>query len=120
MEWLVVVDPISEARGGRFFRDPLATRDPHDIKGVARSRPERNVWEDDDHLGVGEELVVTARPLPPLLVPLRQMAKLHPQDTCLDGVEPAVVPLGVVAGFSRLTMVPQHLAAPRQSLVVSR
>src|SRR5438093_300165 len=33
---------------------------------------------------------------PALVVPLRQRTGLHPQDTGLDGVEPAVVPLDVV------------------------
>src|SRR2546422_11353262 len=87
-----------------LFRS-LPVRDAHHVEMVDRSRPGRHVWKDDRPLGVGEELVVAACPLPALLVPLRQMTKLHPQDTCLDGIEPAVVPLGVVEVLPRLAVV---------------
>src|SRR5439155_18253994 len=71
-------------------------------------------------VGGSEGLVVPARTLPPMAVPFRQMAKLRTQYTRLDSVEPAVVPLDVVEVFPRLAVVAQHLAAPRQSLVVGR
>src|SRR2546422_7214180 len=59
-----------------LFRS-LPVRDAHHVEMVDRSRPGRHVWKDDRPLGVGEELVVAACPLPALLVPLRQMTKLH-------------------------------------------
>src|SRR5947208_6314548 len=120
MEWNRVVDARSDACGGQAHLELFPIRDPHHIEVVDRSRPDRDVWEDDRPLGIGEELVVVTCSLSPLLVPLRQMTKLHPQETRLDGVEPAVVALEVVEVFSRLAVVAQHLAAPRELLVVGR
>src|SRR2546425_1949278 len=88
-----VVDARSDACGGQVLLEGLPIRDPHHIEMVDRSRPGRDVWKDDHPFGVGEEFVVAACPLPALLVPLREMTKLHPQDARLDGVEPAIVPL---------------------------
>src|SRR2546426_6452262 len=85
---------------------------------VDRSGPGRDVGKDDRPVGVGEELVVAACSLSALLVPLRQMSKFRAQYTCLDGIESAVVPFDVVEVFLRLAVVAEHLAAPRQSLVV--
>src|SRR2546422_5329603 len=64
-----VVDARSNACGGEVLLEPLPILDPHHIEVEDRSRPERHVWQNDRRLGVGEELVVPARPLPPLLVP---------------------------------------------------
>src|SRR5713101_5398526 len=85
---------------------------------VDRPRPRGHAREDDRAAGVGEELVVVACALPALLVPLRQMTKLHEQEPRLDGVEAAVVPFEIVEVLPRLTVVPQHPAAPRQLIVV--
>src|SRR5437899_12219476 len=86
---------------------------------VDRPRPGRNVWKDDRPLGVGEELVVATCPILALRVPPREVTELHSQDARLDGVKPAVVPLDVVEVFPRLAVIAKHLAALRQSLVVS-
>src|SRR5207249_10343500 len=108
MEGDRVVDPCCDACGGQVLLEPLTLRNPHYVEMVDRPRPRRYVRKDDRPLGVGEELVVAACTLPALLVPLRQMVKLHPQDASLDGVEPAVVPLDVVMILSHLAVVAQH------------
>src|SRR5437867_554620 len=113
-----VVDARCDACGGQVLLEPFPLRNRHYIAMVDRPRPRRHVRKDDRLLGVGEEPVVAACPLPAMFVPLRQMTKLHPQDASLDGVEPAVVPLDVVEVFPRLAVIAEHLAAPRQLLVV--
>src|SRR5207245_2880394 len=100
-----VVDARSDAGGGQVRLEELAVCDPHYIEMVDRSRPGWNVWKDDRPLGVGEEPVVGACQLPALLVPFREVTKLHPQETRLDGVEPAVVSLHVVEVLLRLAVV---------------
>src|SRR5207244_13288011 len=92
--------------------------DPYDVKMVDRSRPARYVGKDDGRFGAPEQLVVAVCPLSALLVALRQMRKLDAQDTCLDGVEPSVVPLDVVEVLHRLAVIAQHPAASRQRLIV--
>src|SRR5438309_6263540 len=113
MEWDRVVDARSDACGGQVLLEPLPVGEPHDIEMADGARPRRHMRKGDRHPGVGEELVVGARPFSALLVPLRQVTKLHAQHTGLYGVEPAVVPLEVVEVLSRLTMVAEHSAASR-------
>src|SRR2546425_12259912 len=72
-----VVDARSDACGGQVLLEGVPVRDPHHVEMVDRTRPGRYVWEDDCPVGVGEEVVIAACPLPALLVPLRQMTKLH-------------------------------------------
>src|SRR5437667_10736715 len=108
MEWNRVVDARSDACGGQAHLELFPIRDPHHIAVVDRSRPDRDVWEDDRPLGICEELVVVTCSLSPLLVPLRQMTKLHPQETRLDGVEPAVAALGHLDVSSALDVVAHH------------
>src|SRR2546426_10494675 len=64
------------------------------------------------YIGVCEGLVVPACTLPAMFVPFRQMAKLHAQYTCLDGIEPAVIALDVVEVFLRLPVITQHPDSP--------
>src|SRR5207245_4076803 len=97
-----VVDARSDACGGQVLLEGLPVSDPYHIEVVDRSRPKRHVWKDDRPLGVSKELAVPACTLPAMFVPYRQMTKLHPQDTRLDGVESAVVPLEVVEVLPRL------------------
>ena len=72
-----IVDAGCDACGGQGLLDGFPLRDPHHVEMVDWSRPEWHVRAHDRFSGVGEELTVLARPLPPLLVPLRQMTKLH-------------------------------------------
>src|SRR6266852_3115521 len=72
------------------------------------------------YIGVCEGLVVPACTLPAMFVPFRQMAKLHAQYTCLDGIESAVVPLDGVEVFSRLAVVAQHPDFPCDFRIVGR
>src|SRR5207247_8696999 len=65
-----------------------------------------------------KELAVAPGNLATFCVPLPQALELDGQDPCLDRVESAIVPLDVVNVFPRLAMISQHLAVPRQSLVV--
>ena len=91
-----VVDARSDAGGGQILLESVTVRDPHHVEMVDRSRPRRLIGKGEGSVGTGEELVVAACPLPALLVPHRQITKLHLQDTRLDGIEPAIVPLNVV------------------------
>jgi hypothetical protein len=112
------VDAGADAGRREVFLEPLAVRDPHRVEVVDRPRPGRHVGNDDRSCGVGEELIVSQGELPPLLVPLCQVAKLHAQEPRLDGVEPAVVALEIVEILRRLPVVAQHLATPRHRVVI--
>src|SRR2546425_7507619 len=99
-----IVNTCPNSEFSKSTLDAVAVCQPYHIEVIDRLGPCRHMGSDDS-VGSRQKLIVAACPLPALLVPLRQMTKLHPQDTCLDGVEPAVVPLDVVEVLPRLAVV---------------
>src|SRR5207244_13383831 len=88
------------------------------IDGPRPSRFEGQSDFSDSGAQRSKELAVAPGHFATFCVPLPQALELDGQDPCLDRVESAIVPLDVVDVFPRLAMISQHLAVPRQSLVV--
>src|SRR5262245_61464381 len=90
-----VVNLSRDVRSSEMPLDEIAVLNPDHVEVIYRPGPLR-FMRHRDRVHVPEELRVLAAVLATLSVPVRQVLELDPQNPGLDGVQSAVIYLGLV------------------------
>src|SRR5260370_2191918 len=112
-----IVNPSVDLCLGKVFLNSLAISYADYIKAVNRARPTRLGWSDNTANG-RKHFMISLCGLSPFAIPFREVTKLHGQDSCLDGIESAVIPFDIVEILLRLAMFTQHSDLARHLFIV--
>src|SRR5262249_61583715 len=104
MEWCRVVNLSRDVRSGEMTLEEIAVLNPDHVEVIHRPGPVR-FMRHRDRVHVPEELRVLTAVLATLSVPVRQVLELDPQNPGLDGVQSAVISLGLVMVLLHLAVI---------------
>src|SRR5580692_11145372 len=102
------------------FLQRLPVLNPHYVEVIDSLGPRWLLRRRHVCTRLGEKLVVLAGMLAATLVPFRQILQFHPQNACLQRIEPSVIAFDIVVILLGLPMVANHFALARDRFVIRR
>src|SRR5262249_28861141 len=119
MEWCRVVNLSRDVRSGEMTLEEIAVLNPDHVEVIYRPGPLR-FMRHRDRVHVLEELRVLTAVLATLSVPVRQVLELDPQNPGLDGVQSAVISLGLVMVLLHFAVIAKPAHAVGEAPIVGR